>query len=522
MGFDKSREVQDAHEYLRTGRIPKSEIVIGLVGAVGTELPRIADDIKALLSTHHGYEVLPIRISEEVIPTIVGKPKSRGDDEFHRVDTNMTNGDLARKKTGDNSILALGVAHILGRNRKRRNPPSGTRLAKGKFACIVNSLKRPEEVAALRRIYAEGFFLVGVYRQTEERKQFLIGQYNMSEDQADKLMKRDEDEDETENGSYGQKTGATYHLADFFVHEDDEKKRRGDLRRILDIMFGHPITTPTFDEYAMFLAFSSALRSADLSRQVGAVIARDYAIIATGANECPCFGGGLYWPDNAKPKRRGRDCEIGYDSNKRQKDDMIEKVAAMVSELASLASLDNADLRRKLEQSPIKDIMEYGRPVHAEMEALLACARNNVSCKAATLYCTTFPCHNCAKHIIAAGIERVVFVEPYPKSKTLAFYQDSAYLGLFGDCREKVAFEPFVGVGPRPFFDLFSMHLGSGYPLERKEEKSGNCLQSRWEKNRRQYGALRIPMLPWSYLQKEEFAELAFQKAKGGEKNGAV
>ncbi|MDN3612645.1 hypothetical protein QWZ16_23945 [Vibrio ostreicida] len=26
-----------------------------------------------------------------------------------------------------------------------------------------------------------------------------------------------------------------------------------------------------------------------------------------------------------------------------------------------------------------------------------------------------FPCHNCAKHIVASGIKRVVYVEPYPK-----------------------------------------------------------------------------------------------------------
>ena len=44
---------------------------------------------------------------------------------------------------------------------------------------------------------------------------------------------------------------------------------------------------------------------------------------------------------------------------------------------------------------------------HAEMEALLSCARSGVSTRGATLYSTTFPCHNCAKHIIAAGVARV-------------------------------------------------------------------------------------------------------------------
>jgi deoxycytidylate deaminase len=41
----------------------------------------------------------------------------------------------------------------------------------------------------------------------------------------------------------------------------------------------------------MFMAFSSALRSADLSRQVGAVIAKNGDLIASGANDVPKFGG---------------------------------------------------------------------------------------------------------------------------------------------------------------------------------------------------------------------------------------
>ena len=59
------------------------------------------------------------------------------------------------------------------------------------------------------------------------------------------------------------------------------------------------------------------------------------------------------------------------------------------------------------------------------MEELLFCARNTVDTRRATLYTTTFPCHNCAKHIIAAGIARVVYVEPYPKSKAMEFHGDA-------------------------------------------------------------------------------------------------
>ena len=84
------------------------------------------------------------------------------------------------------------------------------------------------------------------------------------------------------------------------------------------------------------------------------------------------------------------------------------------------------------------------------------------------MYSTTFPCHNCAKHIVSAGIQRVVYVEPYPKSKASQLFEDAIAVDeeLF-DC--KVLFQPFIGVGPRRFFDLFSMKLGSGYQKKRKE-----------------------------------------------------
>ena len=54
----------------------------------------------------------------------------------------------------------------------------------------------------------------------------------------------------------------------------------------------------------MFHAKSTALRSADLSRQVGAVIAtKESDIIAVGCNDAPKALGGLYWTDD-KPDVR--------------------------------------------------------------------------------------------------------------------------------------------------------------------------------------------------------------------------
>jgi len=64
----------------------------------------------------------------------------------------------------------------------------------------------------------------------------------------------------------------------------------------------------------------------------------------------------------------------------------------------------------------------------------------------------------------------------------------------------KVLFRPFVGVGPRKYFDLFSMTLGSGRTVWRKH-KDGTVTKVR-DKSRSE---LRIPLDPKSYIEREEF-----------------
>ena len=236
----------------------------------------------------------------------------------------------------------------------------------------------------------------------------------MKPEQVTSLFKRDEAEDD----ELGQQTRDTYHLADAFVATKE------DVQRFLDLVFGEPHKTPTDDEDAMFLAFSAALRSADLSRQVGAVIVSAHGeIVGTGANDVPAPGGGPYRPGRSHK----RDHALGGDPNQQRRDAIIVDVTRRLIE--SCKDSPDEDVlkiaRTRLEGSPIMDITEFHRAVHAEMHAILACARGGISVKGVTLYSTTFPCHNCTKHIVAAGIEKVVYVEPYEKSQAESLHGDA-------------------------------------------------------------------------------------------------
>jgi cytidine deaminase len=90
------------------------------------------------------------------------------------------------------------------------------------------------------------------------------------------------------------------------------------------------------------------------------------------------------------------------------------------------------------------------------MAALLAAARLGVPVQGCTLYTTTFPCHNCTRHLISAGIDRVVYVEPYPKSRAADLHSDSVIIDPSVAVEDKVRFEPFVGVSPRRYMELFT------------------------------------------------------------------
>jgi len=238
-------------------------------------------------------------------------------------------------------------------------------------------------------------------------------------------------------------------------------------------MFGKNSISPTKDEYGAYIAASASLRSIDPSRQVGAAIfSKEGEVVTLGSNEVPKFGGGTYWEDDKNPHRDFDDNRMPNHVRKsRMLYDILKKLDGngMLTDRESILSSLGLDEGQEYEnllheiakseifdQALINDITEYGRMTHAEMNAITDAARLGKSTKNTTLFSTTFPCHNCAKHIVASGITRVVFIEPYPKSQALNLNGDS--ISLKADEKDKVIFENFVGISPRRYRDIFEKH----------------------------------------------------------------
>lgn len=474
-----------------------SELIIGIVRPLGTNSSEVIDCIRDSLSWFN-YTTRFIKVSKEILSDFAEQKVFVK--EYDRINYYMDLGNHIRKETKDSAILMKGVSKYIYKNyhTEGKNPSS-------RVAYIVESIKHPDEVDFLRRTYGDGFHLIGISDSYDNRKKHLVTRKHMPTKKAIELLERD-DNDKEKNGQH---TRDAYQQADYFINAGAGRMEiEASVFRLLDLLFGASFITPTFEEYAMFRAYVASLRSADLSRQIGAVVAtQNQEIIAEGVNDCPKAFGGLYWPYYKNGEfydvEGGRDYTLKYDTNKKEQAGLIENI------LDSLELEKTEENIKKVKSAGIGGLTEFGRVVHSEMEALMMCARNNISARGCEMYVTTFPCHNCAKHIIAAGIKRVVYIEPYPKSKALEFYKiEISHNPDVDEQRneEKVVFEPFTGVGPHRFIDLFSMNSTKWYTRKRKDE-NGNIVP--WT---REEASLRNPMKLLNYIEMEQSAYVQYKE----------
>jgi deoxycytidylate deaminase len=478
------------------------ELVIGLVGAVGCDLPGIADSFVTAFR-EVGYDAHPIRLSHRLHELEPWASLSMIHDQEQYIDGHMDAGNELRDKTTKDVRALLGMAQIRVL-RQREETAESENEPRSRTVYILNSLKRPEEVTTLREIYGSAFLLVSAYASRERRRESLALRIARSKNEemreciwrAEKLMARDEIESLVKTG---QDVRDTFPLADVFLNADDKGSIDDSVRRTVAILFAHPFETPTIDEMGMQHAYGAALRSADLSRQVGySACTADGQVLAVGTNEVAKAGGGFYWPGAMNDARDFRvvesdepNAEMKLSILKELLEDLKEEGLLTIQDDVSDATVSTVAL--KLKGGRFMSITEYGRAVHAEMGVITDAARRGVVLQDATMYGTTFPCHNCAKHVVAAGIRRLVYIEPYPKSQVARLFRDS--IDLDGTAQGKVHFQPFVGIAPPRFREFFVMG-------DRKDA-DGRIIS--WDESK-QSSQPRIQNDPQSYIRRERNA----------------
>jgi dCMP deaminase len=141
-----------------------------------------------------------------------------------------------------------------------------------------------------------------------------------------------------------------------------------------------PRVRPDWDTYFMDMARLAARRSSCLRRAVGAVLAKDRRVLATGYNGAP--SGITHCSETGCLRER-----LGIPSGERH---------------------------------------ELCRGLHAEQNAIIQAAFHGVSIRGADLYCTNLPCIICAKMLINAGVRRVVYLDGYADSLTEEMFREAA------------------------------------------------------------------------------------------------
>ena len=465
------------------------ELVFGMIAPLGVDLLVVTTALTQILASP-GYSVVEVRLTDKLLAE-QGVTRPTAFDEY--IHLMQDAGQQFRKRHSRGDALALAAVETI-RERRQQSRAAGA-AGSGKVAFLLRQLKTPDEVSALRDIYGSRLFVLGLYDTIERRTEMVAKEIANSRGVTSKtdsklstahaLIARDM----AEEADYGQNVRDAYPLADVFVDCSESSRVIGQIRRFVELLFGAPFLPPTAEEYLMFLARAVALRSSDLSRQVGAVITTTAgSVISVGMNEVPKVGGGAYGegdsPDN-------RDFKSRTERGQQLKQETLQEVLSKLQDAGWLQPAQQAkgaselvpDALELMKGTRLLGLGEFQRVVHAEMTAVNDAARRGVAIEGTVLFATTFPCQNCAKHLIGAGVRAIVYLEPYPKSLTGVLHDEECAhrsMTTLRDIGNQIAEQDrlgpkrfllcaYIGLAPRLYQSLFAMPVRKtpeGNPVE--------------------------------------------------------
>lgn len=411
-------------QYLGSSK-QQHELVIALCGGAGVCFDVMHSKLVAKF-LEHGFEVIPIHVFDECI-----EPASKHlniSSEFAPTSLRFKM-DLGNQVVKHfNSADYIGALIVEAIHRKRQQSKKNQRVF------IINSIKREAELSLLQSIYGEHMLMLSIFSSHEDRLKRLQTKCK-NESEAKACIDKDEaDTDESlKKFNFGQQVQKLFPKAHYFINESETGKQ---INRFIDILFDAPYESPNDMEYGMFLARAVAMRSLDVSRQVGAVfVDANHNVLSIGKNHIPHGT----QPDHIKG------CEFNNTKIEKIKDE-IESNAI------------DRDIKKFCRDilEPLDKITAYYRTVHAEMSAICDAVRRGISLQNSLLYVTTYPCHDCMKHLIDIGIEQVVYIDPYPKSEAEEMFPNSVCnIAKSQKDVKRIECIPFSGVAPSHYLEFF-------------------------------------------------------------------
>lgn len=437
------------------------ELVIALCGPIGSPLHSVGEEIRRMITDTFGYDKCEIiRLSDFIaehsqrvgveIPAI---------ESFAKISAQIDAGNKLREQYGLSILAELAVDKIRFEREEHKQEIDASSYTPRRICHIIDSVKNKEELALLKLVYRDMLYVVGVFSPLAVRETNIARRNRTTSGYVHMLIDRDSGEE----SEAGQTVSDTFPHSDFFLRmegtTDTELTRR--VERFLHLILGTKVITPTPAESAMYAAAMASANSACLSRQVGAAVTdADGNVLSLGWNDVPKFGGGLY-VEGAEDSRCWNH-DGGKCFNDEEKDIFASELLSALKDIVppGTEELAFAKLRKS---KRLGGLIEFSRAIHAEMHAILAAGRSaGDKLVNGKIFVTTYPCHSCARHIIASGIKEVYYIEPYRKSLAVRLHGD-AISELEQDVK-KVRVLAYDGVAPSKFLALFRVA-----PNSRKE-----------------------------------------------------
>ena len=414
----------------------KKRLIIALTGAFGSGCSYAGKFIAKKLSLHY------ISISQDILEKKAGiKGKNITNivrrEKLQKIGDKLRLEDIRNNRSG--GILIQEALKLAKENGE---------------GAIIDSIKNVCEIEELRKHTEADVYVIGIDANDEVRRNRVKDTYKDDPKQFEKDNERDRCEDiKTKGVAYGQEVSNCVKLADIILLNEKNFEFPENYQNAFCTKVEGYIPKlrqpgkyrPLFNEIIMNSAYSVSLRSECLSRKVGAIIVKqvynDYRFVSSGFNTTP--------PNIYSCKKEFNGCYRELTKDALSKKFKIKKCFVCGRSLSSLGTCTNKKCeffnKNIYETLMLGKGLDLCRSLHAEENAILQTAHlGGAPLKDSILFSTTFPCNLCAKQIIAVGIKKVVYIDPYPMLQAKKMLSEAS-----------IETEKFEGVTSQAFYKIY-------------------------------------------------------------------
>lgn len=322
-------------------------------------------------------------------------------------------GDELREKHGPGFLARLATKRIHDQSTK------------GMDSFVIDGIRNTHEIREFQDAFGYNFTLIAVLADFEERWRRIGADAYKNKGLGLQDFLLDDARDRDEEIPTGQQVELCIDRADAVIDNSSTVTRREFEKKLLDLtdlIIGKKPRRATMHEIYMNIAYTAALSSKCIKRNVGAVVVGESEkIVGVGYNENPisthpcieepeyefkCFRDIVRNRHFKILRERGVRCPVCGQPLGDKPGPPWRCEACAKSESKTKTNLEALFFPDRA--------LNWCTAIHAEVRAIFAAG---AQARRGRLYTTTFPCFQCAEKIIESGISAVQYTEAYPDTE---------------------------------------------------------------------------------------------------------